>query len=151
MLPGPFCYVSAARPARQVGHRSFERLRELDVSGLRIRDVANCFQAPEFNGLQEVNMDNNMMTDVQGFAHLPNLSVLRLGSNRIGEGTRFDVNPYGSTPPFQALQVLQLGHNAISSIERLGLHKLCALRSLFLQVRQRVKHIVGNLLLQPHA
>mmetsp|Transcript_34109 Transcript_34109/g.96662 ORF Transcript_34109/g.96662 Transcript_34109/m.96662 type:complete len:1474 (-) Transcript_34109:585-5006(-) len=117
----------------KVGHRAFERLRELNISGLRIRDVASCLQTPEFSGLQEVNMDTNMMTDVQGFAHLANLMVLRLGNNKIGDGCRFDVNPYSSITPFPALQVLQLGQNAIASIERLGLGKLSTLRSLFLQ------------------
>jgi len=117
----------------KVGHRHFESLRELDISGLRVRDAANCFQSPEFSGLQEINLDNNIVSDVQGFAHLPNLSVLRLGANRIGEGCRFDVNPYNSASPFAALQVLQLGQNSIASIERLGLSKLAALRSLFLQ------------------
>jgi hypothetical protein len=74
------------------------------------------------------------MSEVQGLAHLPHLSVLRLGANRIGDGCRFDINPLGSSPPFPALQVLQLGQNCIASIERLGLNCLTGLRSLFLQV-----------------
>ena len=52
----------------RVGHSHFERLRELDLSGLGLKEVGDVFAREEgqFIGLQMLTLDNNELTEVCG-------------------------------------------------------------------------------------
>ncbi|EFJ42239.1 hypothetical protein VOLCADRAFT_119475, partial [Volvox carteri f. nagariensis] len=142
----------------RLGHRLFDRIRDLDCSGLRIRDVGVVFLMEDLEGLQELNLDNNLLSDVSALALLRHLVVLRLNNNRLGEECSFlsgrmlernqdlvralaarqqaagqPLGGYLQLDPFPSLQVLQLGGNQVSSISSLQLSSLTGLRSLFLQ------------------
>ncbi|KAG2444570.1 hypothetical protein HXX76_001315 [Chlamydomonas incerta] len=151
----------------RLGHRLFDRIRDLDCSGLKIRDVGSVFLGEDMEGLQELNLDNNMMTEVSALALLRQLVVLRLNGNRLGEEACFHparllernaelVRAMGARgipqlELFPSLQVLQLGANCISSIASLQLGAaLAGLRSLFLQANDitRVDGLEGLLALQ---
>ena len=60
--------------AERVGHSRFERLRELDLSGMALRELGDVFTKEEghFTGLQMLTLDNNELTEVRhpvpGFA-----------------------------------------------------------------------------------
>lgn len=49
-----------------VGHSHFDRLRELDLSGLGLKEVGDVFAREEghFTGLQMLTLDNNELTEV---------------------------------------------------------------------------------------
>ncbi|KAG2449146.1 hypothetical protein HYH02_005893 [Chlamydomonas schloesseri] len=152
----------------RLGHRLFDRIRDLDCSGLKIRDVGSVFLGEDMDGLQELNLDNNMMTEVSALALLRHLVVLRLNSNRLGEEASFhparllERNPelvramaargIQQLELLPSLQVLQLGANCISSISslQLGAALGAGLRSLFLQANDitRLDGLDGLLALQ---
>ncbi|GLC71381.1 hypothetical protein PLESTF_001109300 [Pleodorina starrii] len=159
----------------RLGHRLFDRIRDLDCSGLRIRDVGVVFLMEDLEGLQELNLDNNLLTDVSALALLRHLIVLRLNNNRLGEdcsfasGRMLERNPelvralaarqqaagqplggYLPLDAFPSLQVLQLGGNQVSSISSLQLGALTGLRSLFLQANDitRIEGLDGLVNLQ---
>eukprot|EP00854_Cymbomonas_tetramitiformis_P014094 gene14094-16667_t len=67
----------------RVGHRFFEHLRELDLSGFRIRDLGKVFQSEDFICLRELNLDNNHISDLSGLCFLTNLVALRCNHNRV--------------------------------------------------------------------
>jgi len=138
----------------RLGHRLFDRIRELDVSGLKVRDVGSVFLGPELGLLQELHLNSNLLVDISGLAMLRELQVLSLVSNRLGEECTFNPrrlierNPsllkaltspdtgapesLGSFQLFPRLQVLQLGSNQITNIASLQLGGLTSLRTLFL-------------------
>ncbi|GIL49189.1 hypothetical protein Vafri_5338 [Volvox africanus] len=159
----------------RLGHRLFDRIRDLDCSGLRIRDVGVVFLMEDLEGLQELNLDNNLLSDVSALALLRHLVVLRLNNNRLGEECSFmpsrmlernmdlvralaarqqavgqPLGGYLQLDAFPSLQVLQLGGNQVSSISSLQLNSMTGLRSLFLQANDitRIEGLEGLLNLQ---
>eukprot|EP00873_Tetraselmis_striata_P036491 jgi/Tetstr1/456755/TSEL_043452.t1 len=129
----------------KVGHRTFDPVfGSLDSHWASAsRDVANCFQTPDFDGLQEINLDNNMMTG-GGWAGAPAAPERAPpGANRIGDACRFDVNPTSSGRPFPQLQVCSWARTASAPIERLGLRCLTSLRSLFLSGQRQSLAVDG--------
>ncbi|KAF5838089.1 hypothetical protein DUNSADRAFT_3398 [Dunaliella salina] len=138
----------------RLGHRLFDRIRELDVSGLKVRDVGSVFLGPELGLLQELHLNSNLLVDISGLAMLKELQVLSLVGNRLGEECTFnprrllEKNPsllkavtspdtgaaesLSSFQLFPRLQVLQLGSNQITNIASLQLNGLTSLRTLFL-------------------
>ncbi|GLI61365.1 hypothetical protein VaNZ11_003728 [Volvox africanus] len=159
----------------RLGHRLFDRIRDLDCSGLRIRDVGVVFLMEDLEGLQELNLDNNLLSDVSALALLRHLVVLRLNNNRLGEECSFmparmlernmdlvralaarqqavgqPLGGYLQLDAFPSLQVLQLGGNQVSSISSLQLNSITGLRSLFLQANDitRIEGLEGLLNLQ---
>eukprot|EP00741_Cyanophora_paradoxa_P011210 tig00020554_g10830.t1 len=114
----------------RVGHKFFEHVRELDLSGCRIKEIAGCIAPDEFCNLRELNLDNNFVTDVAPLARLPCLAVLKLNHNRVDTaGGECSCAGLGALVQIEALQ---LGHNLISSIAALGIGTLTSLRSLSL-------------------
>eukprot|EP00736_Rhodelphis_marinus_P010350 Rmarinus@m.14060 len=114
----------------KIGHGFFEHVRELDISGCRIREVGQCLSPESFTNLREVNLDNNNMSSLSGLSQLRNLVVLRLNHNRIstiGDG------PDDGFSELVNLEVLQLGYNQIAHIPMLNLKNLVELKVLFLQ------------------
>lgn len=71
---------------QQLGYNRLYHIRELNLAGLRIRDVGTVFLTPDFETLQQLNLDNNQISDVAGLAKLSALTALSLNGNRLGEG-----------------------------------------------------------------
>ena len=129
--------------SEKIGHKYFEHIRELDLSSCRIREIEH-LSGEEFSNLRELNLDNNMLTDVNGLHALWKLQILRMNHNRINSlsvpsPSLANAGPEVSTPAqyglgaLTCLEVLQLGYNSITDCCNLNLHKLPGLKVLFLQ------------------
>eukprot|EP00945_MAST-04E_sp_MAST-4E-sp1_P005291 g5291.t1 len=130
--------------SEKIGHKYFEHIRELDLSSCRIREIEH-LSGEEFSNLRELNLDNNMLTNINGLHALWKLQILRMNHNRINElcvpqsvtggpesGSVADASQYG-LGALTSLEVLQLGYNSITDCCSLNLHKLNGLKVLFLQ------------------
>ena len=67
----------------KVGRRYFHSLRELDLCQMRVRDIGGVFFAEDFEQLEEIDLDANMVSDPSGLCALPRLAVLRMNGNKI--------------------------------------------------------------------
>ena len=67
---------------RKIGHKYFEHIRELDLSSCRIREIEH-LSGEEFSNLRELNLDNNMLTNIDGLHALWKLQILRMNHNRV--------------------------------------------------------------------
>mmetsp|Transcript_24462 Transcript_24462/g.61912 ORF Transcript_24462/g.61912 Transcript_24462/m.61912 type:complete len:537 (-) Transcript_24462:1523-3133(-) len=125
----------------KIGHRFFEHIRELDLSGNRIRDLGDCLDGALFCNLRVLNLDQNQLNSLKGLNSLTSLGVLRLNHNRIdtgpqvlastrSEGGAVDLS-YGLRN-LAALEVLQLAYNNVQSLTVLRLHELPSLKVLYL-------------------
>ena len=133
----------------KLGTRSFEGLRELDIVGMRLRNLGTVFSSDTLHALKELNLDGNSLSDVSALRVLPHLSVLRLNRNKLGSKERplfggeplrdggrtlaEDMNDDQPPPICNSLSVLQLGGNRIAHVGALGLDQCQKLRVLFLQ------------------
>ena len=61
----------------KLGHKRFAHIRELDLSSCRIRYIES-LSGKDFGNLVELNLDNNLLTTLQGLECLEELRVLRL-------------------------------------------------------------------------
>ncbi|MEW5304785.1 MAG: hypothetical protein WDW36_007372 [Sanguina aurantia] len=69
----------------RLGHAAFDRILDLDLAGLKVRDVGTVFLSPDWSDtLTELNMEANTLTDVTGLVLLSQLQQLRLSGNRLG-------------------------------------------------------------------
>lgn len=59
---------------------------------LRDRELAGSVQASELNQVTELNLDNNLLSNVCELSALESLSVLRLNHNRIESGSLLQVS-----------------------------------------------------------
>ena len=144
----------------KVGHAFFEHMREVNLVSLKLKDV-EILTSKEFHGLRELNLDNNVLTNLCSLSGLVNLSVLRcnynrierLGSDPVRSDAATDLRSLSRTSSRKEvklggggggpdpepvvnlpnLEVLHLGYNRVSSISDLSLHSFPNLCSLFLQ------------------
>ncbi|DBA66636.1 TPA: Leucine-rich repeat-containing protein 9 [Trebouxia sp. C0005] len=138
----------------RVGHSHFDRLREMDLSGMGLRELGDVFTKEEghFTGIQMLTLDNNELTEISGFSSFTSLAVLSMGSNRLGEAASFELpslagllgadagngpdsakgNPQvlHNSVMFPMLQVLRLQDNSIRNIQGLQLYGFTGLRSI---------------------
>ncbi|DBA94023.1 TPA: Leucine-rich repeat-containing protein 9 [Trebouxia sp. C0004] len=138
----------------RVGHSHFERLREMDLSGMGLKELGDVFTKEEghFSGIQMLTLDNNELTEISGFSSFTSLAVLSMGSNRLGEAASFELPSLagllradaGNGPDtakgtlqvphksvmFPKLQVLRLQDNSIRNIQGLQLYGFTGLRSI---------------------
>jgi len=72
----------------RVGHSHFERLREVNLSGMGLKELGDVFTKEEghFTGIQMLTLDNNELTEVSLMWSHPH-SYLRNGLGRIGKVT----------------------------------------------------------------
>jgi len=70
----------------RVGHSHFERLREVDLSGMGLKELGDVFTKEEghFTGIQMLTLDNNELTEVSMFWSHPD-SYLQNGLGRIAK------------------------------------------------------------------
>ncbi|CAG9462944.1 unnamed protein product [Pedinophyceae sp. YPF-701] len=135
----------------RLGHGHFDRIRELDISGLKIRDTGAVFRGESFQGLTSLTMAANLLTSVAPFSGLRGLRHLRLPDNRLAEAS-FSEPPAPLDPElpdvdpddmpssfteserimFPSLELLDLGSNSIAALPPLDLGQLRTLRVLHL-------------------
>ncbi|XP_072171420.1 leucine-rich repeat-containing protein 9-like [Diadema setosum] len=134
--------------AEKLGHSNFHEIRELDFphSGIRQVDLGS---GEHFINLRSVNLEHNNLTSFSGLIYLVNLRVLCLNHNHVesilqrpkaSKGGKTDkddhIDPYmpGSLAPIlDNLEVLHLGYNGISDLNKLEMSRLPSLKALFLQ------------------
>ena len=85
----------------RVGHSHFERLREVDLSGMGLKELGDVFTKEEghFTGIQMLTLDNNELTEVSLFWSHPQ-SHLQNGSGRITKVTVLLITGRGETAGF---------------------------------------------------
>ena len=120
-----------------MGHRSFSRIRELDISRMRVRDVSQVFPTEDFACLAVLSLNANAITSASPFAWLPSLRTLCLNDNRMASAS-FAIQDQGPSPslpgvmvaprPFACLEALELGGNAVQSVASLQLRALSQVR-----------------------
>jgi Leucine-rich repeat (LRR) protein len=110
---------------------NFKQVRELDLSNMKIRDLADVLNGSVLCNLKVLNLDHNLISDCVGLSSLVSLSVLRLNHNKIDFAPgKCDCRGFES---LVNLEVLQLSNNEITSIEKFRKLPLHLLKVLFLQ------------------
>lgn len=131
------------------------RVQELDLAGVRMRDLGSAFAAASWASLTSLDVSRNLLVSLAPLRHLPALRILNASCNRLAAcpGPIFDTHAtanadgtaiaqaappgegggHGGGPLLPCLEVLQVGDNALADLEALQLARLPALRSLFLQ------------------
>ncbi|KAJ3014017.1 Leucine-rich repeat-containing protein 9 [Thoreauomyces humboldtii] len=142
----------------KIGHQTFKVISELDLRNCKIREI-DCFAGPacaDFRNLRKLTFDNNLLTSIDCFVGLTGLRHLSLNNNRIERLLTSDVAgagglPKGELPPegrrgtrglLPSLEELHLGHNLITRIADLGLHRLPLLKVLYMH-GNRISKIDG--------
>lgn len=126
----------------KIGHRFFEHIRELDLSGNRIRDLGDCLDGAHFCNLRVLNLDQNQLSSLRGLSSLTSLGVLRLNHNRIDTSPQAIASApivssggvdlsYGLRH-LASLEVLQMAYNCIQNLTVLRLYELPSLKVLYL-------------------
>ncbi|OQR95919.1 hypothetical protein THRCLA_07461 [Thraustotheca clavata] len=113
----------------KIGH-AFNRIHEMELSSCRIREIGS-LHGDVFVNLKDLNLENNLISDISGIEKLPKLRVLNLSSNRI-ERLTF-AGPYTGILACPKLENLQLANNQISDMIQLGLQHLQELKILNLE------------------
>jgi len=67
----------------RIGELQVKHVKELDLSGCKLRDVEESFDASIFESLEELNLQNNLFTSCKFLGHLPRLDILILCDNKI--------------------------------------------------------------------
>jgi Leucine-rich repeat (LRR) protein len=115
----------------RVSGLSLKQLRELDLSNMKIRDLADVLNGSVLCHLKVLNLDHNLLSDCAGLSSLVSLSVLRLNYNKIDfVPGKCDCRGFET---LVNLEVLQLSNNEITSIEKFRKLPLFLLKVLFLQ------------------
>ena len=63
--------------------KKLNEVRELDLSGCKLRDFEDMFDNSTCPLLRELNLSNNQMSSLRGFGHLPQLQILKLRENKL--------------------------------------------------------------------
>lgn len=99
-------------------------LRQLDLSGCKLRSIENMFTAELFPRLLELNISNNLFTNFTMFGFLPMVAKVDLSKNRIES---FQTNSKASMP-LPNVEILNLGYNVLNSLYGLPQVQLRSLR-----------------------
>ncbi|EQC34689.1 hypothetical protein SDRG_08006 [Saprolegnia diclina VS20] len=113
----------------KIGH-AFNRIHEMELSSCRIREIGS-LHGDVFVNLKDLNLENNLITDISGIEKLPKLRGLNLSSNRIERLSH--AGPHTGVLACPKLENLQLAHNLITDMTQLGLHHLQELKILNLE------------------
>ncbi|RLN49307.1 hypothetical protein BBJ28_00007190 [Nothophytophthora sp. Chile5] len=136
--------VGSAMPSGCAGGNPFDRIFEMDLSSCRIREMGG-IPGAMFVTIQEINLENNQISDISGLEALPKLRILNLNRNRIETLMPSSSQSVGYTLPdgYESnergilaclnLEQLHLAYNQITDMTMLGLQFLDALKILHLQ------------------
>ena len=114
----------------RIGHNNFSSLRELTLVNQSVKSL-DLDPIESLDNLRSLNLESNQLTSLSGLLDLKHLKVLCLNSNKISSlSCAADADTY---PVLPSLEVLQLASNGIPRLHPLQLHRLPALKALFLQ------------------
>eukprot|EP00941_MAST-03F_sp_MAST-3F-sp1_P003667 g3667.t1 len=88
----------------KLGHKRFAHIRELDLSSCRIRFIES-LNGKDFRNLVELNLDNNLLTSLNGLECLDQLTVLRLNHNRLSS---FDSSKIQKTKEEEGKEIVNI-------------------------------------------
>ncbi|KAH9154748.1 hypothetical protein AeRB84_003209 [Aphanomyces euteiches] len=122
----------------KIGH-AFNRIQEMELSSCRIREIGS-LHGDVFVNLRDLNLENNLISDISGLEKLPKLRVLNLSSNKIDRLT--SAGPGTGILACPKLEVLQLARNLIADMVNLSLQHVPELKILNLEAND-ITSIVG--------
>ena len=93
-------------------------VKELDLSGCRLRDFNDMFDHNKFPDLRTLNLNKNYLESLKGFGFCPKLRILTLSGNRIE--TLF-AKPDNNNRPIGllglvSLEVLDVSFNSLNNL-----------------------------------
>jgi len=107
-------------------------VKELDLTGCKLRDFDKMFDRDVCPNLRELNMSHNFLATMRGFGFLPNLRILKLKQNRL-ESLFCKLNEDGYPRGLfglNGLEVLDVGYNSLHDLYGLQLAPLKDLKIL---------------------
>ncbi|KAF0688537.1 Aste57867_19853 [Aphanomyces stellatus] len=113
----------------KIGH-AFNRIQEMELSSCRIREIGS-LHGDVFINLKDLNLENNLISDISGLEKLTKLRVLNLSNNKLEQLA--NVGPGTGVLACPKLENLQLARNAIADMTLLGLQHLPDLKVLNLE------------------
>lgn len=108
---------------RCTGIRTID-LRQLDLSGCKLRSIENMFTAELFPRLLELNISNNLFTNFCMFGYLPMVAKVDLSRNKVES---FQTSSRASMP-LPNVEILNMGFNVLTSLYGLPQVQLRSLR-----------------------
>jgi hypothetical protein len=121
---------------QRAASRPFNAIVDLDLSSLRLRDLADLITSSNFPALRAINVDHNLLADLSPLSRLPSLISLRACHNRVSSLLPKASPPLGEPVGLEsltALEALHLANNLLTSLAPLRLFPLLSLRVLDLQ------------------
>lgn len=103
-------------------NKTFNDLRELDISSCKLRDFDDMFDESKFPNLRELNLSHNNLVTLKGFGYLPKLKILTVSANKLEtliSSPNDDGYPKGLLG-LTGLEVLDISYNSITDLY--GLH-----------------------------
>jgi len=82
--------------AEIIGHEDFQSIYELDLNGCRIR-MLESFRDHRLFNLVDLDLSNNALTSIEGLFGLEQLTVLRLGKNKLSTPAIANVSAQATT------------------------------------------------------
>lgn len=68
---------------QRLGGYSLKQIKDLDLSGCKLRDFDNMFDRESCPNLRELNLSHNFFASLKGFGYLPSLRILKIKQNRL--------------------------------------------------------------------
>ena len=116
--------------SERIGHSNFSNIRELSLVNQNIKSF-DLDPIEALDNLRSLNLENNLLTSLEGLLELNMLKILCVNNNKITSlDAKHDSEVY---PVLTGLHVLQLASNGIAKLSPLQLHRLPSLKALFMQ------------------
>lgn len=107
----------------RLGGHALATVKELDLTGCKLRDFDRMFDRDFCPNLRELNLSHNCFTTLKGFGYLPQLRILKIKQNRL-ESLFCKLNDDGYPRGLfglHGLEVLDVSHNSLHDLYGLQL------------------------------